>query len=137
MSTQPAKARDLIFDVGLHRGEDTEFYLKKGFRVVAFVADGELVDYCREKFAAAMAAGRLVIVEGAIVDVPEGAPPPTTVLFYKSLGRSIWGARRFPERIHWNRRVLDVENVEVFRLLRCPEEDAVAWARLHQGARER
>ena len=26
---------DLIFDVGFHKGEDTEFYLKKGFPVVA------------------------------------------------------------------------------------------------------
>jgi hypothetical protein len=31
---------DLIFDVGFHRGEDTDFYLKKGFRVVAVEATG-------------------------------------------------------------------------------------------------
>ena len=27
--------QNLIFDVGLHLGEDSEFYLKKGFDVVA------------------------------------------------------------------------------------------------------
>jgi hypothetical protein len=26
---------DLIFDIGAHRGEDTEYYLRRGFRVVA------------------------------------------------------------------------------------------------------
>ena len=24
----------IIFDIGMHRGEDTDFYLKKGFTVV-------------------------------------------------------------------------------------------------------
>ena len=39
MLDKEPKQDDLIFDVGLHRGEDTEFYLKKGFRVVAFEAN--------------------------------------------------------------------------------------------------
>jgi hypothetical protein len=30
---------DLIYDVGLHLGEDSEFYLKKGFNVVAVEAN--------------------------------------------------------------------------------------------------
>ena len=34
---------DLIMDVGMHRGEDAEFYLKKGFRVVGVEANPELV----------------------------------------------------------------------------------------------
>jgi len=91
MSTQPNKQPDLIFDVGLHRGEDTEFYLKKGFRVVAFEANGELVDYCKQKFASAIAENRLTIVEGAIVEFPESGPAPSSVVFYKNLGRSVWG----------------------------------------------
>ena len=33
--TEDACDPTLIYDVGAHRGEDTEFYLKKGFRVVA------------------------------------------------------------------------------------------------------
>ena len=32
------KYSDLIYDVGFHQGEDTAYYLKKGFRVVAFEA---------------------------------------------------------------------------------------------------
>ena len=30
------KKPNLIYDVGLHHGQDTDFYLKKGFDVVAF-----------------------------------------------------------------------------------------------------
>ena len=37
------KHKDLIFDIGMHKGEDAEFYLRKGFRVVAFEADADLV----------------------------------------------------------------------------------------------
>ena len=37
------KHKDLIYDVGMHKGEDTEFYLRKGFRVIAIEADPDLV----------------------------------------------------------------------------------------------
>jgi len=39
-----------IFDVGLHKGEDTEYYLTRGFRVVAIEANPDLVLFCTEKF---------------------------------------------------------------------------------------
>lgn len=47
-----SKHADLVYDVGMNRGEDTEFYLKKGYRVVGFEADPLLVDQCRKRFAA-------------------------------------------------------------------------------------
>lgn len=73
----------------MHRGEDTEFYLKKGFRVVGFEADPELVRGCRERFADALRDGRLHIVEGAIV---EGGPLRSgRVRFYRNLDASVWG----------------------------------------------
>jgi FkbM family methyltransferase len=80
---------DLIFDVGMHQGEDTDFYLKKGFRVVAFEANPELAEYCRNRFANALERDRLTIVEGAIVD--PAAAPSGTVAFYKNLQLPIWG----------------------------------------------
>ena len=62
------KDKNLIFDVGLHRGEDTEFYLKKGFRVVAFEANPELVALCSQKFMPFMNQGQLNIIQGAIAE---------------------------------------------------------------------
>ncbi len=62
------KKKNLIYDVGLHKGEDTDFYLKKGFDVVAFEANPDLVKHCKERFINEIQTGQLVIVEGAIVD---------------------------------------------------------------------
>jgi FkbM family methyltransferase len=53
---------DLIFDIGLHKGEDTEYYLKKGYKVVAVDANPNLVNYCILKFKDAVASGRLTIL---------------------------------------------------------------------------
>jgi FkbM family methyltransferase len=76
--------RDLVFDVGLHKGEDTDYYLRKGFRVVAIEANPELVRECRLRFAQEIANGRLRIIEGAVA---EGRGK---ILFYKN-ELSIWG----------------------------------------------
>jgi FkbM family methyltransferase len=77
---------NLIFDVGMHEGEDTDFYLRKGFEVVAFEANPELIARCKDRFKDAIAQGRLRIVEGAIAPASAGE----TVTFYKN-AYSIWG----------------------------------------------
>lgn len=76
----------LVFDVGMHRGEDTAYYLRKGYRVVAFEADPDHVAHCERRFAQAIADGRLEIVFGAIADTPE-----PTITFYRHPGLSVWG----------------------------------------------
>lgn len=81
---------NLIFDIGLHQGEDTEFYLEKGFEVVAFEADPDLSDQCRRKFADQIAEQRLVVVEGAIVDIGN-CGSASTVKFYRNETNSVWG----------------------------------------------
>jgi FkbM family methyltransferase len=78
---------DLIFDVGLHRGEDADFYLRKGYRVVAFEANPELVGHCKNRFDEPIKAGRLTIVEGAIAPASAG----DTLTFYKNEQMSTWG----------------------------------------------
>ena len=40
---------DLIYDIGMHEGEDSEFYLLKGFRVVAVEADPDLCQAAAER----------------------------------------------------------------------------------------
>lgn len=61
---------DLIFDVGMHTGIDTEFYLRKGFRVVAVEANSELTTRANQKFHQEIADGRLVIIPKAIASRP-------------------------------------------------------------------
>lgn len=86
----PNGSRHLIYDVGMHRGEDTDFYLKKGFRVVAFEADPYLVRLCKKRFDAALRNNQLVIIDGAIVD-DEMATRSGTVGFFRNLDNSVWG----------------------------------------------
>ena len=86
---------DLIYDVRLHRGEDTEFYLQKGFRVVAFEADPELINYCAETFDDFIKEGKLKIIGGAIVDLDTIRPDDKgRVSFYKNNDVSVWGTVR-------------------------------------------
>jgi FkbM family methyltransferase len=59
---------DLIYDVGMHLGEDTAFYLAKGFRVVAIEASPELAAAGEREFAAHVADGSLHVVNAAVAE---------------------------------------------------------------------
>jgi FkbM family methyltransferase len=54
--------RDLVFDIGLHDGRDTAYYLHRGFRVVAVDANPLFCDAARERFAGAVRDGRLTVL---------------------------------------------------------------------------
>jgi len=85
------KHNDLVYDVGMHKGEDSEFYLRKGFRVVAFEANLELIIACQERLKEFLDSGQLTIVEGAIVDPGVIAAGLRTVRFYQNPQSSVWG----------------------------------------------
>jgi FkbM family methyltransferase len=62
------KRPNLIIDVGMHDGQDTAFYLAKGFDVVAIEANPSLVDTARDRFASEIESGRLQILPVAIAE---------------------------------------------------------------------
>lgn len=76
----------IIFDVGLHHGDDTDFYLKKGFDVVAVEADPRHVNAARIRFAGALAEKRLAIVSAAV------ASEPGQIDFYVNLEKDDWSS---------------------------------------------
>jgi FkbM family methyltransferase len=86
-----AKYPDLIYDVGMHHGEDTEYYLKKGFRVIGFEADPDLATACRRKFSDEIKAGKVTVVEGAIVPPSNENTEHKTIKFYKNSDVDVWG----------------------------------------------
>jgi hypothetical protein len=47
-----------------------DFYLRKGFRVIAFEANPELCKRCRQQFAKEIDSGQLTLIEGAIQPNP-------------------------------------------------------------------
>jgi len=77
----------LIYDVGMHLGEDTEYYLKRGFQVIAFEANPDLVAQNRDFFSGSIERGELIIVEGAIVEDPAVGH----IAFYVNEDSSVWG----------------------------------------------
>lgn len=83
---------DLIFDLGMHSGEDTEFYLLKGYRVVTVEANPVLVRYCRSRFAHFLGEGRLIIVGKGITQERSDSIP-----FYVNRSQDQWSS--FDKRI--------------------------------------
>ena len=98
------KHPDLIYDIGAHLGEDSEYYLRKGFRVVAIEADPDLARACRHRLQPFLEQGRLTIVEGAIVEPGALAAGQRSVRFYKNDANSVWGTVR-PEWAERNERL--------------------------------
>lgn len=90
MKLAAEKNKNLIYDVGMHQGQDTDFYLKKGFLVVGFEANPENVAVCRKRFAKAIEEKRLTIVEGAITETVSAENQ--TVKFYRNREHSFWGS---------------------------------------------
>jgi FkbM family methyltransferase len=97
---------DLVYDFGADKGEDTAFYLAKGYRVVAFEANAELIRTCEQRFAAEIAEGRLTLVEGAVTDSDE-----PFVRFYRH-PLSTWGTTS-DEMVTRNMMVAASEAVDV------------------------
>ena len=48
-SQQTQIRKKLVYDVGMHKGEDSDYYLK-GFDVIRFEADPDLAAQCRSRF---------------------------------------------------------------------------------------
>lgn len=57
---------ELIFDIGMHDGTDTSFYMNKGFRVVSVEANPSLVRNARSRFAAQVSRGDLFVLNEAL-----------------------------------------------------------------------
>jgi Methyltransferase FkbM domain len=80
--------RPVVLDFGMHKGEDTEFYLACGAHVLGFEANEMLVEHNRLRFGEAIEAGHLEIVSGAIVP-PDFEGEEQT--FYLDSQKTIWG----------------------------------------------
>ena len=117
---------DLIYDVGMHKGEDARYYLKKGFRVVGFEANPVLVSECRDRFTKEVQSGRLSIVEGAIVPA---ACRRDRVTFFVNERKSVFGTidpefaqRNLRLRMRWHE-----VTVPAVRFAECLERHGVPY----------
>ena len=97
---------DLIYDIGMHQGEDSKFYLLKGFRVVAVEADPDLCNAAAERLHEFTTTGQLTIVNRAI------APAPGRLIFYRS-ERSGWSTVVSKWAKDYSARGLQAQEIEV------------------------
>lgn len=77
--------KNLIIDVGAHLGEDTEYYLKKGFRVIGIEAHPQLYETTKNRLQPYIDDGQLQLLNLAI------APQDGDITFYANLDVSVWG----------------------------------------------
>ncbi len=78
--------KKLIFDLGFHNGDDSDFYLQKGFNVVAIEANTVLVKAGTRRFANYIKEGRLKLINRVITDTKG------IVKFYINPTRSDWSS---------------------------------------------
>jgi len=76
----------LIYDIGMHTGQDTLFYLKSGYNVLAIEADPILVEKANLKFKKFIDSGQLTILNIGIAE-SEGVLP-----FYRNLRLTEWSS---------------------------------------------
>lgn len=80
-----AISHDLVFDVGAHKGEDSEFYLKLGYRVVGIEANPELATDLKNRYQREIERGTFAVVDKAISE------KPGTISFFVNKKLSVWG----------------------------------------------
>jgi FkbM family methyltransferase len=76
----------LIYDVGMNNGDDSAYYLRNGFDVVAIEAHPMLAEQARSRFATEIGDGRLTLLE---VGIAEGEGEAT---FWICEDNSVWSS---------------------------------------------
>lgn len=58
----------IAYDVGMYTGNDSDYYLSKGFKVIAIDADPEACEFCRLRFSSQIFSGQMTILNCGISD---------------------------------------------------------------------
>ncbi|GAA4915568.1 hypothetical protein GCM10023204_22260 [Actinomycetospora succinea] len=72
--------------MGCHLSEDTAYYLRKGYRVVAFEVNCDFMEGLSNRFRSAVGSGLLTLVWGAITENPVQG-----VVVNRNPTKSVWG----------------------------------------------
>ncbi len=106
---------NLIFDLGFHNGDDTDFYLKKGFNVIAIEANPDLVSEGIKGLQKYIDEKRLVLINKAVSD------KAGMINFYIHPTKSDWSScdQNMAESDGSKSKVVSVETVSLIDL--CKE----------------
>jgi len=84
----PSFTNERIYDIGMHNGQDTAFYLKKGFTVVAIEANPLLVARAASRFRRFIERGQLHVEAAGIAEYPKAE----SLKFYVNQRVSEWSS---------------------------------------------
>lgn len=129
MNNPTPKNKQLIYDVGMHQGQDTEYYLRRGYKVIAFEANPDNIEVCKSKFASEIKEGRLIIVEGAIVDHSSELNGSKTVTFYRNADTSFWGStnKDWAARNEVMNTTNEIMKVKAVNFVECLEQHGIPF----------
>lgn len=110
---------DLIYDVGAHTGEDSNFYLKLGYRVIAIEANPTNAEALRNRFRSEIRNGKYTVVEKAI------GKSEALITFYIHNDNSFWGTAdpEWSNRTKGNKTQTKVQSTRFSSLIKeygCP-----------------
>lgn len=78
---------DLIFDVGVNNGDDTAYYLERGYRVVGVEANPRFIEHANHRFEREIREGSLRLINAAI-----GSREGTTEFHVSDGNRGVWSS---------------------------------------------
>lgn len=81
----------LVFDIGLHSGDDAAYYMSLGYRVIGVEANPLLAERCRERFSEPIERGQMTVVNAGVLR-EDGV-----FTFYRNLEDDGWSSFQ-PER---------------------------------------
>jgi len=76
----------MVFDIGLHNGDDTAYYLSLGYRVVGVEANPMLTAKCAARFEDEIRDGRVRVINAGVLK------EPGTFTFYRNLTDDGWSS---------------------------------------------
>lgn len=78
----------LVFDLGFHNGDDTYYYLTKGYNVISIDANPKLIELGKQRFSSQIKSGQLILLDEAISDISSAKK----VDFYIHPNKSDWSS---------------------------------------------
>jgi len=70
-----------VYDFGMYNGNDVDYYVKKGYRVIGVEANTLLVNECKARFQHEIADGRVVLLNLALSN--ESSDEPISFYIHK------------------------------------------------------
>ena len=130
--------RDLIFDLGSHRGDFTNFYLQKGFLVISVDANPHICEILNHRFQNEIVNGLCVVENRCVSDVGNKVP------FYINSDCDLWSSVNLGDasRLHSQFSMRLIETVSIDELIvkyGCPyyikiDLDSSSYSALEQLA---